>query len=99
MQANGDIQKEIRSQIGRAAAAFTSLNKIWLLKIYFLKAKSQQLLDQTMNLQLECYFHLNKWYKTWMSPRGTQAGNYAKWNENMKWNGVVTNVRSNQEAR
>lgn len=34
MQANGDIQKEIRSQIGRAAAAFTSLNKIRLLKIY-----------------------------------------------------------------
>lgn len=60
MQANGDIQKEIRSQIGRAAAAFTSLNKTWLLKIYILKAKSQQLLDQTMNLQLECYFHPNK---------------------------------------
>ena len=40
VQANGNIQKEIRSQIGRAAAAFTSLNKIWLLKIYILKAKS-----------------------------------------------------------
>lgn len=40
MQANGDIPKEIRSQIARAAAAFTSLNKIWLLKIYILKAKS-----------------------------------------------------------
>lgn len=40
MQASGDIQKEIRSQIGRAAAALTSLNEIQLLKIYILKAKS-----------------------------------------------------------
>lgn len=40
VQASGDIQKEIRSQIGRAAAALTSLNKIQLLKIYILKAKS-----------------------------------------------------------
>lgn len=39
MQASGDIQNEIMSQIGKAAAAFICLKKIQSLKIYNLKNK------------------------------------------------------------
>lgn len=39
MQASGDIQNEIMSQIGNAAAAFICLKKIQSLKIYNLKNK------------------------------------------------------------
>lgn len=37
MQASGDIQNEIMSQIGKAAAAFIYFKKIQSLKIYNLK--------------------------------------------------------------
>lgn len=39
MQASGDIQNEIMSQIGKAAAALICLKKIQSLKIYNLKNK------------------------------------------------------------
>lgn len=53
MQVHGDIQKERISQLGKMAAEFTRLNKIWSSKIYNLKTKLQ--------INSKFYFYFNIW--------------------------------------
>lgn len=96
------MQKEIRSQIGRAAAAFTSLNKIRLLKISILEAKSAaprpnyesstQMLFPSEHMDMKPGHPPEAQRQATSSFERKRLRN-AQWNENMKWNGFVTNVR------
>lgn len=103
MQASGDVQKEIRSQIGRAAAALTSLNKIQLLKIYILKAKSATHRPNYESSTQMLFPSEHMDMKPVCSPEAHTGRQFkaleANWSEYMKWNGFVTNVRSCQGAR